>query len=437
MIHAVAPEPRQDTATAARPPRAFISYSHDSPEHRARVLALALELRAGGVDCELDQFHEDEPPPEGWPAWMRRQIHESDYVILVCTQAYYRRATGGEADGVGLGARWEAQLITQALYDAGGKNAKFIPAVFGTDDLSYRPEFVRATTYYDVADAVRRQELYWRVTRQPGLVKPPLGVLQVRPETAVAAGANAETTGVSTTPGHPAQPLALLVDASDRRAFLPLVSAEETQGETILVVHPDTGEARAFLDALRGNRFGASRVTVAYRTTAYRARLTAVVRTLAGGDDRYTLTLAPEQDAGQGMSEISTTGLSADRIADLRARRILLDEMLPPPPNAYRAESMLESLVCGMNTGWRVERSPLPDGYKAIGAQDPPRLLAALELVAVLWLRLSGTVAHVLELDMRLIGASRLSVRFRGQRGQQATNRPPATITVEGECALT
>jgi hypothetical protein len=36
-------------------PRVFISYSHDSPEHADRVLALADRLRAEGIDCHLDR----------------------------------------------------------------------------------------------------------------------------------------------------------------------------------------------------------------------------------------------------------------------------------------------------------------------------------------------------------------------------------------------
>jgi len=35
----------------------FISYSHDSPEHSARVLTLSDKLRSFGVDAELDQYN--------------------------------------------------------------------------------------------------------------------------------------------------------------------------------------------------------------------------------------------------------------------------------------------------------------------------------------------------------------------------------------------
>jgi hypothetical protein len=44
-------------------PRAFISYSQDSPEHKDRVLDLADRLRAHGIDARLDQY--EVSPPEG------------------------------------------------------------------------------------------------------------------------------------------------------------------------------------------------------------------------------------------------------------------------------------------------------------------------------------------------------------------------------------
>jgi hypothetical protein len=45
--------------------KVFISYSHDSPEHSERVLALSNRLRALGIDAELDRYHVR--PTQGWP----------------------------------------------------------------------------------------------------------------------------------------------------------------------------------------------------------------------------------------------------------------------------------------------------------------------------------------------------------------------------------
>src|SRR5438132_7154560 len=115
------------TASQAKPPKVFISYSHDSPEHADRVLEFADRLRADGIDAILDQY--EISPEEGWPRWMDRQIRDADFVLMVCTETYYRRVMGEEETGKGLGVRWEGSLIYQHLYTAGTLNRRFIPVL--------------------------------------------------------------------------------------------------------------------------------------------------------------------------------------------------------------------------------------------------------------------------------------------------------------------
>jgi TIR domain len=98
----------KEPVMADRPPRVFISYSHDSDDHADRVLALADRLRAEGIDVALDQY--EISPPEGWPSWMDRQVRESDFVLVVCTEIYLRRAERREEPGAGHGVTFESTL---------------------------------------------------------------------------------------------------------------------------------------------------------------------------------------------------------------------------------------------------------------------------------------------------------------------------------------
>jgi hypothetical protein len=93
--------------------KVFISYSHDSPEHEANVLALADRLRADGIDAALDQY--ESFPPEGWELWQQRQIQAARFVLMVCTGTYQRRFDAEEKPGNGLGAISEAGFIRQLL----------------------------------------------------------------------------------------------------------------------------------------------------------------------------------------------------------------------------------------------------------------------------------------------------------------------------------
>jgi hypothetical protein len=83
---------------ATDPPKILISYSHDSPEHEERVLALAERLRKDGVDAQIDQYVAG-TPLEGWPRWMLNQLDWAEFVRVVCTETYYRRFRGHEEPG--------------------------------------------------------------------------------------------------------------------------------------------------------------------------------------------------------------------------------------------------------------------------------------------------------------------------------------------------
>ncbi|MGE5443801.1 MAG: SEFIR domain-containing protein [Ignavibacteriales bacterium] len=170
------------TPTESKHPKVFISYSHDSPEHKDHVLNLSNRLRIDGIDCYIDQY--EESPREGWPQWTRKQIKEADFVLIVCTEKYERRFEGEEEIGKGLGAKWEGAIITQGLYEAEANNIKFIPVLFSSQDLAHIPVVLRSVTYYKL-DTEETEEgyenLYRRLTNQPRILKPEFGKLRPMP----------------------------------------------------------------------------------------------------------------------------------------------------------------------------------------------------------------------------------------------------------------
>jgi TIR domain len=144
----------------------------------AKVLNLAKRLRAEGVPCELDQFHES--PPEGWPRWTLDQIEQASYVLVVCTETYNLRFRGKEKSGKGRGAKWEGAVITQELYDSETRNTTFVPVLLTSGDANHIPILLRSATFYDLSEKDGFTNLLRRLTDQPRVVAPPVAP-QVRP----------------------------------------------------------------------------------------------------------------------------------------------------------------------------------------------------------------------------------------------------------------
>jgi hypothetical protein len=91
-------------------PRAFISYSHDSPAHKAWTLKLATDLRAKGVDVVLDQW--DLTPGQDISLFMQKGISEADRVLMICSANYVEKAE------TGIGGVGSERLIARVRYVA-------------------------------------------------------------------------------------------------------------------------------------------------------------------------------------------------------------------------------------------------------------------------------------------------------------------------------
>jgi hypothetical protein len=160
------------------PVKVFISYSHDSPEHSARVLELASALIAGGLHVELDQF--ETRPPQGWQYWCTERLRPENarFVLIICTPTYRDRVENRVALDEGRGVFWEGALIHQYTYDAKG-NDRFIPVLLDDPPEDAIPFAMRPHHRYRVkAFALSDpgyEDLYRELTVQPAIVRPAIG----------------------------------------------------------------------------------------------------------------------------------------------------------------------------------------------------------------------------------------------------------------------
>jgi len=159
-------------------PRVFISYSHDSAEHKSWVLDFATTLRNRGVDAILDQW--DLRPGDDLPHFMETELERCDYVVMVCTENYINKANAGEG-GVG----YEKMIMTSSMLQKIDSN-KVIPIIrqVGT---SLRPTFLNSKLYIDFSkdDEVEYSldELLRTLLNAPLYEKPEIGKSPFTPMT--------------------------------------------------------------------------------------------------------------------------------------------------------------------------------------------------------------------------------------------------------------
>ena len=162
-------------------PRVFLSYSHDSDEHAARVLDLANALRRDGSNVLLDRYLQPRGPEEGWPLWMDQNICDADFVLMICTATYLRRVLGEEKPGQGLGVRWESKLIYNRIYHDQPSGSRFIPILLPGSVLAHIPTPVLGHDRYEIASFSRTDRgydgLYRHLMNKPEVIAPKIGTL--------------------------------------------------------------------------------------------------------------------------------------------------------------------------------------------------------------------------------------------------------------------
>ena len=157
----------------------FISYTHDSEQHKEKALSLANRLNEEGLDCWIDRYVEDSTPERGWPMWMEEKVRTSKFVLVVGSANYLARYEGRAKSGEGLGAKFESVLATQWLYENEMLNTKFIPVIFDGEDKDNIPFTLRPYSRYNLEGNRDYESLYRRLTDQAKIKKPSVGRLVV------------------------------------------------------------------------------------------------------------------------------------------------------------------------------------------------------------------------------------------------------------------
>lgn len=150
-------------------PKVFISYSHDSPEHKKWVLDLASKLRKNyGIDIILDQW--ELQPGADLPTFMEGNLRNADYVLMICTENYVDKANSGKG-----GVSYEKMIITADLMK--DINSKKIIPIIRQPSTKRVPTFVETKFFVDLSkdSEFNFDELVRTIHQSPLYIKPEIG----------------------------------------------------------------------------------------------------------------------------------------------------------------------------------------------------------------------------------------------------------------------
>ncbi|WP_208630582.1 toll/interleukin-1 receptor domain-containing protein [Amycolatopsis kentuckyensis] len=160
------------------PVRVFVSYTHDSAEHKDQVLEFSEFLTRNGIDVTLDQWKLEHR--QDWYAWAIGSIENADYVIVIASARYREVADGYASAESNRGLQSEAALLREKLHsDRPAWTRKLLPVLLPGHTPAEIPAFLQPQTadhYFVTEFTVFGSESLLRVlTGQAPYVKPAPG----------------------------------------------------------------------------------------------------------------------------------------------------------------------------------------------------------------------------------------------------------------------
>ena len=120
----------------------FLSYRQIDDDHKSRVRDFATQLVDAGIEVILDQFFLDANPAgpnDGWDKWSSDSALNSEYVIIIGSQAWFDCFEKKQTPGTGLGAACEADDLRHRIYEAGGVISNIRVVLFDDNDSEFIP----------------------------------------------------------------------------------------------------------------------------------------------------------------------------------------------------------------------------------------------------------------------------------------------------------
>ena len=170
-----------------------------------------------------------------------------------------------------------------------------------------------------------------------------------------------------------------------------------------------------------------------------------IVETTSGSQNVWKVVFKEERQRQNmdPLGEMTFGSFTPEKLAEERAKRILLDKKLGELPADFQNqtgpagllnEATLEMFVRGTN-GFHISASPIPPLYRSIGNRQA-QFEKYARLTSILYLKLSNTVEEILQFDLKLLNSNEVEIKFKGRRHRRSTNDKPHVFEVNGTCEL-
>ena len=241
----------------------------------------------------------------------------------------------------------------------------------------------------------------------------------------------------------------LLISEDEKLYFIPFQNARWDSTEISLELLPESLEETAFLRTLRrhiNEAFARDvHIALALREDAARVKPREIVETTSGSQNVWKVVFKEERlrQNSSPLGEVTFGSFTPEKLAEERAKRILLDKKLGELPADFQNqtgpagllnEATLEMFVRGTN-GFEISASPIPPLYRSIGNRQA-QFEKYARLTSILYLKLSNTVEEILQFDLKLLNSNEVEIKFKGRRHRRSTNVEPYVFEVNGTCPL-
>ncbi|WP_166664238.1 ATP-binding protein [Actinophytocola oryzae] len=243
--------------------RVFVSYAHDSSQHRRLVLRLCTVLARQGVDVHVDEWHTD--LRRDWFLWMIEQLERADHVIAVASPQYRAAGDGNVPADIHRGVQTESAVLRNHLYrDRETWTRKLLPVILPGRSVDEIPLYLQphCASHYRVhkLSATGVQELARVLTRRsdPPVLAPAPAPTRHRPTAAVM---STLPRGVASFTGRRQEAEQLIARVTEQDAGIHVVTGMPGVGKTEFAVHVARRVADRFPDGhlfleLRGHTPG-------------------------------------------------------------------------------------------------------------------------------------------------------------------------------------